>query len=614
MKSRSIITEHLVVSVVLLAVLLTFLSIGHQLIEHIRDDGQLINLAGSLRYRTYKLLLLQREYVGEQNPALKSVSYSLLQNEIEDFDKTCTQIRQLTRTNSLFKGRSRLDGFSLIDKRWRDEMKPLLLSIMDEPGITHMHAGRYTQLSGDIVVMLNYYVSQLGVENKTIIERFTWMRIVFVSLFVSSFLLIAYFTNTKLIRPLAMLRHATEQLRHGNFSAQLPQTATIKEVDLLYRDFNEVAGALQGMMRDLEERSETLMAFNRASNELAQLVTLEQIYDFIANRASEILHADLAWVGLIEKGHQDIIPVAVAGRCSDLMKEVRITWDDTELGQGPSGRAIRGARTVKACVDEPELAPWRDKFNGLGLSRLISIPLLVREECIGVLTLVSASEELHRDHIVDICQVYANHAAAVIEDLKLTEYIIFSLARAAEANDEDTGNHILRVGEYCALLAHEMGLSPAIAHVLRFQATLHDVGKIHVNPAILKKNGPLTDEEWREMKQHPRFGSKIIGDHPMLAMAREIALSHHERWDGGGYPFGLKGDEIPLTARIMNIADQYDALRSQRAYKPPFDHVKTCAIILEGDGRTKPEHFDPMVLAAFSRIHEQFERVYQRLK
>lgn len=191
-------------------------------------------------------------------------------------------------------------------------------------------------------------------------------------------------------------------------------------------------------------------------------------------------------------------------------------------------------------------------------------------------------------------------------------YTVRSLARASEANDDDTGDHILRVGEYCALVTQRLGLGDRLVQSIRLQATLHDVGKVHIPSEILKKPGGLTPEEWQIMKTHPAMGAKIIGEHPKFGIAREIALSHHERWDGSGYPFGYSGERIPLVARIMNISDQYDALRNARVYKPALDHATTMKIITEGDGRTMPGHFDPQVLKAFMATASQFEEVFEK--
>lgn len=189
-------------------------------------------------------------------------------------------------------------------------------------------------------------------------------------------------------------------------------------------------------------------------------------------------------------------------------------------------------------------------------------------------------------------------------------YTVYALARAAEANDEDTGNHILRVGEYCTVLARQMNMPEKFINIIRLQGQMHDVGKIHIHPAILKKPGKFTPEEFEGMKKHTLYGTKILGNHLRLTMANEIAVSHHERWDGSGYPFGLKGEQIPLPGRILSIADQYDALRNSRVYKPAFDHQTTYKIITEGDGRTMPQHFDPQVLEAFRETASRFEGVY----
>ncbi len=192
---------------------------------------------------------------------------------------------------------------------------------------------------------------------------------------------------------------------------------------------------------------------------------------------------------------------------------------------------------------------------------------------------------------------------------------VLTLVRAAEHKDEETGHHVRRISHYCMILADAMDLS-AEFHEAIFQASpMHDIGKIGIPDHVLLKPGGFTPEEWIIMQSHCAQGAGILanGNSPYMRMGAEIALSHHERWDGSGYPNGLKGEAIPLAARIMQICDVYDALRSKRPYKLPIDHARTVEIITQGDGRTQPEHFDPAVLAGFTAQAERFAIIYEEL-
>ncbi len=193
-------------------------------------------------------------------------------------------------------------------------------------------------------------------------------------------------------------------------------------------------------------------------------------------------------------------------------------------------------------------------------------------------------------------------------------YTMNALARAAEGKDQVTGKHIKRVNMFASHVASRLGMGKMFVHQIEISAQMHDVGKVLIKDSILNKPGRLTEDEFASMKEHTVFGQQIIGESEHLQMAAEIARSHHEKYDGTGYPDGLKGEEIPISARIVSIGDVYDALRSPRAYKPGFTHKEACQIIIKGDGRVEPSHFDPRVLDIFRNEHEAFDHIYESLK
>jgi cyclic di-GMP phosphodiesterase len=189
------------------------------------------------------------------------------------------------------------------------------------------------------------------------------------------------------------------------------------------------------------------------------------------------------------------------------------------------------------------------------------------------------------------------------------------LVAASRYKDQETGKHTDRVSHYAREVAEHIGWEPAAVRQLYYATPMHDVGKIAIPDEILLKPGPLTEVEQRVVERHTLLGAALLkgSASPLLELARQIALCHHEHWDGTGYPAGLKGERIPRAARIVMLGDQYDALRSARPYKPGFGHDRACDVILNGDERTRPEHFDPELLSVFRLVQGKFKNFYAAL-
>lgn len=206
-----------------------------------------------------------------------------------------------------------------------------------------------------------------------------------------------------------------------------------------------------------------------------------------------------------------------------------------------------------------------------------------------------------------------------ISDSQMTT--IFALAKLAESRDNDTGKHLERVQEFCRLLAsglggrgpYKAGITEEFIENIFHASPLHDIGKVGIPDSILLKPGKLSQDEFEIMKTHTSLGADTLeavrSKYPRNAFINlgiAIARYHHEKWDGSGYPDGLEGEEIPLGARIMAVADVYDALRSKRCYKQAFSHEKSCEIIFSGSGA----HFDPTIIEAFKELMDQFEEIW----
>lgn len=265
-----------------------------------------------------------------------------------------------------------------------------------------------------------------------------------------------------------------------------------------------------------------------------------------------------------------------------------------------------------------------DETKGLALGAVDYItkpisPPILKERVKNHLILQSSKELLLRQN--EILEERVIERTMQLSELQ--DVAMVAMGALAESRDPETGNHIRRTQRYVKVLAVELAkheqyqdfLTPDVMTSLYKSAPLHDIGKVGIEDCILLKPGKLTDEEFEKMKRHTTYGrdalaaaeQSIESADNFLIFAKEIAYSHQEKWDGSGYPEGLSGQDIPLSARIMAVADVYDALISKRVYKPAFSHEKAVSIIKEGRG----SHFEPLLVDCFLAVADDFNQVAQ---
>lgn len=270
----------------------------------------------------------------------------------------------------------------------------------------------------------------------------------------------------------------------------------------------------------------------------------------------------------------------------------------------------------------PEKLPYsfNKSFDELSMYRtksVLTVPLITsREQIIGVMQIINAMNKDKNivpfdENDILFASFFANNASVAIERAKMTREMVLRMIKMAELRDpKETGNHVNRVGAYSIEIyerwAKNRGIKyKEIAHykdILRIAAMLHDVGKVAISDTILKKPAKFTDEEYEIMKTHTTHGEELFGEKltEMDKLSFDVAGTHHEKWNGKGYPKGLKGEEIPLGGRIVAIADVFDALISKRVYKDAFEEEKVLKILREESG----EHFDPELIDAFFSIYD----------
>lgn len=367
---------------------------------------------------------------------------------------------------------------------------------------------------------------------------------------------------------------------------------------------------------------ERLLGLNKIGIALSSESNLEKLLDLILTEARRFTHAEAGSLYIVD-GKDLLFMVAQNDEMSRRnpqsgsgsgFKGIRIPVSKSWLAGyvAETGELLNFQDVYKI----PGTAPFKfnkdfDRKNNYRTQSMLLVPMRDSKGfIIGVLQLINAKRAegnvtTFDDTDEELILSMSSQAAVAIKNAKLTDdlkkaYIdtILRLSAAAEYRDqEDTALHIRRMSQYSKFIAEEMKLPPEEVEALFIASPMHDIGKIGIPDHILLKPAKLTDEEYTIMKQHATIGSKILegADHDLLKLSEIIARTHHEKYDGTGYPFLLKGDAIPLVGRIVALADVFDALSSKRVYKPAMPLEKVMDIVL----REKGKHFDPMVVEAF---------------
>lgn len=354
-----------------------------------------------------------------------------------------------------------------------------------------------------------------------------------------------------------------------------------------------------------ERRLRHLRSLREIDNTIASSMELKLTLDVIVAQTTNELRVDAAAVLLLNE--QEILEYAAGrGFKTDQVKTARL-----KFGEGMAGRAA----LERLMVEVPDLerankiVARRDLFKAEAFTSYYVAPMIAKGKVIGVLETFHRSNEPRDSEWTDFLQTLAGQAAIAIDNASLFQDLqrsneelrkaydrtIEGWAHALSLRDMETVEHSRRVTEMTVKLASALGMNEEQLVQVRRGALLHDIGKMSIPDRVLGKTGPLNDEEWALMRQHPEYARQMLSPIEFLHPALPIPTAHHEKWDGSGYPLGLKGKEIPLEARIFAIIDVWDALTSDRPYRPAWSDEKTRIHLREQSGT----HFDPSVVEAF---------------
>lgn len=354
------------------------------------------------------------------------------------------------------------------------------------------------------------------------------------------------------------------------------------------------------------EEIRRLEALSSASGVVNSSLDLKVLLKLLMELAAKTLHAEASAILMVDEQSGDLIFEVATGEKSDQMKEIRVP-----KGHGIAGAVAESGKPLlipDASKDE-RFFKKADEKTSFVTRNMIAVPLIARGKCIGVMEVLNRlGGHTFSTEDMELLQALGHQSAIALQNAQLFQNLqesflatVRSLAQAVDAKDSYTAGHSSRVTQYSVLISEELKCSEEEIRNIRMSGLLHDVGKIGIRDSVLSKPGKLDDEEFAIMKSHPSVGAGILK--PVIQLKDVIpgVLNHHERYDGGGYPAGLKGEAIPLAGRIIGVADAFDAMTSDRVYRPRLSDEVALAELKKHSGT----QFDSRIVKAFLSAYEK---------
>jgi len=351
----------------------------------------------------------------------------------------------------------------------------------------------------------------------------------------------------------------------------------------------------------MEKKIKELSMLFEVSRTITSTLDLDNVLELIVSISGQLMDAKVAFLRLLNENTGELMIKASYGMPDNYLKTRRLRGNE-----GIPGEVIRTKEPVAVFnIAESDLVKDKSYLRSLGLVSIISVPLIVRDKAMGVISCFFHKYHHFSQSEITLLQTLASHAAISIENAKLygdmqKNYTstITALSAAIDAKDHYTHGHSKNVMEYSVAIAQELKLSKDEIETIRFAGLLHDIGKIGISEVILQKKGSLSDEEFDVISSHPKLGMAIMDEVDFLKKIAPLTYHHHEKFDGTGYPDHLKGDDIPLGARILTLADSFDVMTTSRVYKIALSFEDAMSEIEKCSGT----QFDPKVVDAFKRV------------